>query len=337
LQNKQLKTAPLNVGAVFCLKPIIFVRTKNKMENLNFSVTILGSNSAIPLFGRHPTAQVINHLHRYFLTDCGEGTQIQLRKYKIRYSKINHIFISHLHGDHFYGLIGLITSFHLLGREKPLHVYGPEGIKEIIEIQLQATNSTLIYPVHFHVVNTEISILVYEDEFLEISTIPMNHRIPTCGYLFREKPRDRKMKPGIIARLKIPVELIPGIKKGQDFTDLTGKIHPNNKITLDPLPPRTYAFCSDTTYQESTIEIVRNAGLLYHEASFMHEHQELAREKFHSTTVEAATLAMKAKVKKLIIGHYSARYEDLQPLLAEAQSVFPETSLAIEGEKFEVE
>jgi ribonuclease Z len=306
------------------------------MENLNFSVSILGSNSAIPLFDRHPTAQVINHLHRYFLADCGEGTQIQLRKYKIRFSKINHIFISHLHGDHFYGLIGLITSYHLLGREKPLHVYGPEGIKDIIEIQLKATNTTLVYSVHFHVVNTESSSLVYEDEFLEISTIPMNHRIPTCGYLFREKPRDRKMKPGIVGRLKIPVKLIPEIKKGQDYTDLTGKIHLNKKLTIDSLPPRSYAFCSDTAYQDSTIEIVKNADLLYHEASFMQEHQELAREKFHSTTIEAATLASKANVKKLIIGHYSARYEDLLPLLQEAQGVFPETFLAIEGEKFEV-
>jgi ribonuclease Z len=303
---------------------------------MNFSVTILGSNSATPIPGRHPTSQLINHQYRLFLCDCGEGTQMQLRKYNIRFGKINHIFISHLHGDHFYGLIGLVMTYHLFGREQPLHIYGPEGIEAIINIQLQASQTKLVYPIHFHVVNTEEVSLVYEDELLEITTIPMKHRIPTCGYLFREKPRDRKMKPGIVNKLKIPVEQIPLIKKGQDYTDESGKFFSNPQLTTDPLPPRSYAFCSDTIFQESVSDVVKDVDLLYHEASFLHDRLEMAREKFHSTTIEAATLALKANVKTLIIGHYSARYDDLQPLLNEARSIFKETYLASEGAMFVV-
>jgi ribonuclease Z len=303
---------------------------------MNFSVTILGSNSATPIPGRHPTSQLINHQHRLFLCDCGEGTQMQLRKYNIRFGKINHIFISHLHGDHFYGLIGLVMTYHLFGREQPLHLYGPKGIEDIINIQLQASQTKLVYPLHFHVVNTEVSSLVHEDEYLEITTIPMKHRIPTCGYLFREKPRDRKMKPGIVNKLNIPVEQIPLIKKGKDYTDESGKFFANPQLTLDPLPPRSYAFCSDTIFQESLAEVVKDVDLLYHEASFLHDRVEMAREKFHSTTIEAATLALKANVKTLIIGHYSARYDDLQPLLNEARSIFKETFLSTEGAVFDV-
>ncbi|HPK04827.1 MAG TPA: ribonuclease Z [Bacteroidales bacterium] len=303
---------------------------------MTFSVTILGSNSATPVTGRFPTAQVINHLDRIFLADCGEGTQIQLNKYNIRLGKINHIFISHLHGDHFYGLIGLVTTFHLFRREQPLFIYGPAGIREIIEVQLQASQTTLVYPLHIHVVDTENVSSVYEDERLTVSTIPMKHRIPTCGYLFREKPRPRKMKPEIIDKLNIPLALIPKLKSGRDFTDENGVLYKNEQITIDPAPPRTYAFCSDTAYQVSTADIVANADLLYHEATFMNDRIDMAHEKFHSTTVEAATLAKAARVRKLIIGHYSARYDDLQPLLEEAKTVFQETYLAVEGAVFNV-
>lgn len=303
---------------------------------MNFSVTILGSNSATPMPGRHPTAQLINHQHRLFLADCGEGTQMQLRKYNIRFGKINHILISHLHGDHFYGLIGLVMTYHLFGREQPLHIYGPEGIEAIIDIQLQASQTKLVYPIHFHVVNTESVNLVYEDELLEITTIPMIHRIPTCGYLFREKPRDRKMKPGIVGKLQIPVEKIPLIKKGQDYTDESGKFFSNHQLTTDPLPSRSFAFCSDTIFQESLDELVKDVDLLYHEASFLHDRLEMARDKYHSTTIQAASLALKSNVKTLVIGHYSARYDDLQPLLNEARSIFKETYLALEGAVFDV-
>jgi ribonuclease Z len=303
---------------------------------MNFSVTILGSNSATPMPGRHPTAQLINHQHRLFLADCGEGTQMQLRRYNIRFGKINHILISHLHGDHFYGLIGLVMTYHLFGREQPLHIYGPEGIEAIINIQLQASETKLVYPIHFHVVNTEMTDVVYEDELLEITTIPMKHRIPTCGYLFREKPRDRKMKPGIVGKLQIPVEQIPLIKKGKDYTDKSGAFFSNQQLTLDPLPPRSFAFCSDTIFQESLDELVKDVDLLYHEASFLHDRLEMARDKYHSTAIQAASLALKAKVKTLVIGHYSARYDDLLPLLNEARSIFKETYLASEGAVFVV-
>jgi len=261
---------------------------------------------------------------------------MQLNRYNIRIGKINHIMISHLHGDHFYGLIGLVMTYHLFGRENPLHIYGPYGIEEIINIQLKGSQTTLEYPLHFHIVNTEVSSLVYEDEHLEVLTIPMMHRIPTCGYLFREKPRERKMKPGIVNKLKIPVECIHLIKKGMDYTDASGKIYLNSELTLDPVQARCYAFCSDTAYQESISEIVKNSDLIYHEATFMHDRNELAQQKYHSTTVEAGTLALKAGARKLIIGHYSARYEDLQPLLDEARSIFPESYLAREGAVFNV-
>lgn len=303
---------------------------------MKFSVTILGNNSATPIPGRHPTAQFINHEHRLFLADCGEGTQMQLKKYNIRFGKINHIFISHLHGDHYFGLIGLITTYHLLGRDRELHVYGPQGIEDIINIQLRASDTRLLYPLFIHVVNTEISEQVYEDELLCIFTIPMRHRIPTCGYLFVEKPKDRKMKPGIVNKMQIPVAQIPLIKKGADYTDEAGNFYSNESLTCNPAAPLTYAFCSDTAYLESTVDIVRNADLLYHEATFMQDQNTMALEKFHSTTVDAASLALKANVKKLIIGHYSARYDDLNPLLEEARSIFPETYLALEGNTFEV-
>lgn len=303
---------------------------------MKFSVTILGNNSATPLPGRHPTAQIINHEHRLFLADCGEGTQMQLKKYNIRIGKINHIFISHLHGDHFFGLIGLITTYHLFGRDRELHVYGPNGIEDIINIQLRASDTRLSYPLFFHVVNTEVSEQVYEDELLKVFTIPMKHRIPTCGYLFSEKLKDRNMKPGIVTKMQIPVEHILRIKRGADYTDEAGNFYANTMLTNDPLPPLTYAFCSDTAYVEATAKIIQNADLLYHEATFMKDQHTMAQEKYHSTTIDAATLALKANVKKLIIGHYSARYDDLNPLLQEAQSFFPDTQLALEGNTFEV-
>jgi ribonuclease Z len=309
----------------------------NTNTNMNFSVTILGNNSATPVSGRHPTAHAIHHLNRYFLADCGEGTQMQFKRHKVRFSKINDIFISHLHGDHYFGLIGLVTTFHLFGRENELHIYSPPGLEEIINLQLQASQTELAYPLFFHLVDTENATRVYEDEYLEVSTIPMNHRIPTCGYLFREKVRDRNLREGVVKKYKIPSDLISGIKKGNDFIDKHGNVLTVDDLTLDPKPPRSYAFCSDTGYIESTADIVKGVDLLYHEATFMHDRQEMAQEKFHSTSIEAATLAKNAGVKKLIIGHYSARYDDLEPMLEEARTIFPETYLADEGRKFMID
>ncbi|OQX81739.1 MAG: ribonuclease Z [Bacteroidetes bacterium 4484_249] len=301
-----------------------------------FKVTILGSNSAIPTMKRNPTSQLVNHNERFFLVDCAEGTQTQLRKNKIRFQRINHIFISHLHGDHFFGLIGLISSMHLLGRKKELHIYGPVLLENIIQIQLEASQTELIYPLIFHTINPEVHEQIYEDEKLVISTIPLDHRIPTCGFLFKEKKGKRKIKRDIIRNFDIAVDKFINIKNGEDIMDQNGKVVKNKEITDDPPPARSYAYCSDTGYFESIIPVVKNVDLLYHETTFAHDLVEVAREKFHSTSVDAATIAKKANVKKLIIGHFSTRYDSTDELLSEAQQIFKNTEVAIDGKSFEI-
>lgn len=301
-----------------------------------FKVIILGSNSAIPTVKRNPTAQVLNHNERLFLIDCAEGTQLQLRRYRIRMQRINQIFISHLHGDHFFGLIGLISSMHLLGRKKELHIFGPSPLKEILDMQLEASQTELAYPLNFHEINPNESQGIYEDEKLVVSTIPLNHRIPTCGFLFKEKTGKRRLKKAIIKSLDIPVGEFLRIKEGADFTDASGKTYKNSEITDEPIPAKAYAYCSDTSYFEPIIPLIEGVDLLYHEATFMQDKAEAAAEKFHSTSTEAATIAKKAGVKKLLLGHYSNRYDTLTGLLEEARAVFPETDVAIDGKAFDV-
>ncbi len=301
-----------------------------------FKVTILGSNSAIPTVKRNPTAQLVNHNERLFLVDCAEGTQVQLRKIKIRIQRVSNIFISHLHGDHFFGLIGLISSMHLLGRNKPLNIYGPAQLEDILKIQLDASETKLNYELIFHPLNMEDELVIYEDEKLTISTIPMNHSIPTVGFMFREKLGKRRLIRGKIAELNIPVQNILPIKNGADFIDENGVLHKNSEVTENPLVPRTYAFCSDTSYYEPTIPIVEGADLLYHETTFMHDMAKAAADKLHSTTIEAGTIAKKANVKKLIIGHFSMRYDILDHLLDETKTVFSNTELAKDGKVFEL-
>ncbi len=303
---------------------------------LPFSLTILGSSSATPTSQRNPTAQLLNHGEKLFLIDCAEGTQVTLRRMHVHFRRINHIFISHLHGDHFYGLIGLISTMHLLGRTKTLHVYGPPDLKEIIDIQLRASLTTLLYQIEFHTTQAEKPEIIFEDEHLTISSFPMMHRIPTTGFLFREKPYERKINKEMAELLKIPVHLMPVIKAGSDYLSPDGTLHTNEHITIDPPLARTYAFCSDTAYFEDIIPIVKDADLLYHEATFMNDRAANAADKFHSTTGQAATIAKKACVKKLVIGHYSARYDNLEPLLDEARFVFPETELAEDGSVFDI-
>ncbi len=301
-----------------------------------FKVIILGSNSAIPTIKRNPTAQVLNHNERLFLIDCAEGTQLQLRKYRIRMQRINNIFISHLHGDHFFGLIGLISSMHLLGRKKELHIYGPAPLKEILDLQLVSSQTELNYPMLFHEIDPDLNELIYEDEKLTVTTIPLNHRIPTCGFLFREKQGKHRLKKDVIKSLEIPVDQFVKIKEGADFTDANGKVYKNSELTEKPSEPRAYAYCSDTSYYEPIIPIIKGVDLLYHEATFMQEKAEAAAEKFHSTAEEAATIAKKAGVKKLLIGHYSTRYDNLNDILEEATAVFPETMAAVDGKTYEV-
>jgi len=303
---------------------------------LPFLLTILGSSSATPTSDRNPTSQLLGHGEKLFLIDCGEGTQVSLRRMHIHFQRIKHIFISHLHGDHFYGLIGLISSMHLLGRTKPLHVYGPPQLKEIIDLQLQASLTTLIYPLEFHPTQAETLEVNFEDDLISISSFPVLHRIPTTGFVFREKTGERRIRKEMVESLKIPFHLIPPIKAGAGFTTAAGQTFENRELTYDPLPSRSFAFCADTAYFEEVIPLIKGVDLLYHEATFMNNRIANATEKFHSTTGQAAALALKAGVKKLIIGHYSARYDDLQPLLDEAIEIFPNTELAKEGCIFEI-
>jgi ribonuclease Z len=254
----------------------------------------------------------------------------------IHFQRIRHIFISHLHGDHFYGLIGLISSMHLLGRTKPLHIYGPPVLKEILDIQLKASLTTLLYPLEFHETQAEEPAMLFEDEHISVTSFPMLHRIPTTGFLFREKPYERRLRKDMLSLLQIPVHLIPLLRRGEDYTTPDGTVHPNESITMDSPPPRSYAFCSDTAYYEDIIPVIEGSTLLYHETTFMNNRIANATEKFHSTTGQAATIALKAGVKKLLIGHYSARYDELQPLLDEARAIFPETELAEDGRVFEI-
>jgi ribonuclease Z len=301
-----------------------------------FELTILGCSGALPAYDRHPTSHFVTYNGQGFLLDCGEGTQIQMARYSIKRARLDRIFITHLHGDHFFGLIGLLTSFNLNDRERPLHIYGPQGVEEIVELHLKLSQSELRFPVSFHILTDDHPRIIYEDKHLTIETIILHHRIPTTGFLFREKIGPRKILADKLSQYQVPVAEIVNIKNGADHIMPDGTVIPNAKMTGDPTPPRSYAFCTDTVYTESFLEQIRDVTLLYHEATFSDEQQSRTRETMHSTTIEAATLALKANAGKLIIGHFSARYEDLLPLLAESRAVFPNTELAIEGTVFEM-
>jgi ribonuclease Z len=298
---------------------------------MTFSLTILGSNSAIPTLTRNPSAHLLNVNERLFLIDCAEGTQLQIRRFHVHFQRIRRIFISHLHGDHFFGLIGLLNSLHLLGRKEELHLYGPPILKEIIDLQLRASKTTLIYPLFFHPLTFDGYEMIYEDEYVTVHSFPLLHSIPTCGFIFREKSASRKIRKEVIAGMKIPVTEMKNLKNGDDYMDDDGRIYRNEELTLDPPAPRSYVYCSDTAYTETVIPWIQQCDLLYHEATFMNDMAGIAKEKWHSTTIEAANLAKKAGVKKLLIGHFSARYDELQLLLEEARSIFPETILAEDG------
>ncbi len=298
----------------------------------NFELTILGCSSATPTSKRNPTAQLLNIAERFFLIDCGEATQIQLRRFKLKFQRINHIFISHLHGDHYLGLMGLISSMHLLGRTVELHLYCPAELQEIIEIQFKHSQSYIKFPIVYHAHNYVNNELIFEDERVEVRTIVLNHRIPCCGFVFKEKPLLPTISKEAIHLFQLTVDEIVAIKAGGDFVKRSGEIIKNSELLSIPNSPRSYAYCSDTCYDERLLEYIKGVNLLYHEATFLNEMQERAKETYHTTALQAGTIAKKAEVKQLMIGHYSARYKDLQPLLDEAKSVFENTVLAIEGE-----
>jgi ribonuclease Z len=299
---------------------------------MSFSLTILGSNSAIPTSKRFTTSQVLNIDEHLFLIDCGEGTQIQLQKYKIKFGKINHIFISHIHGDHFLGLLGLISTFNLLGRTNELNIYSCPELEDILNCQLKYFENHLRFKLIFHHLNCKEAENIYEDDKLTVKTIPLKHKIPTCGFLFTEKPKLLNIKKELIEIYNIPIKEIIKIKKGADFITENGKLIKNEKLTISPPKPRSYAFCSDTAYNESIIPIIKNIDLLYHEATFMHNFEKRAEQTYHSTTVQAATIAKKADVKQLIIGHFSARYrKDINSILEETKKIFGNTQCAEDG------
>ncbi|MBT3548239.1 MAG: ribonuclease Z [Flavobacterium sp.] len=299
---------------------------------MSIELTILGCHSATPRVNAHPTAQYLEINSRHFLIDCGEGTQRQMRKYKVGFSKINHIFISHLHGDHFFGLIGLISTLGILNREKELHLFGPKGIKEVINLQLKYSKSYVKYDLIFHELNSKKSELIFEDEKVEVLTIPLHHRVYTNGFLFKEKENSRKLNMSEIRKFQeIEVCDYNNLKVGRDFTLTSGETIQNSLLTQDPKKPMSYAYCSDTSYKPDIVEIIKKSDLLYHESTFLSDKEDLATKTRHSTAKQAALIAKKADVKKLILGHYSSRYKDITLFKKEAEEVFSNVILAETG------
>jgi ribonuclease Z len=299
-----------------------------------FTLTILGSNSALPTSERYPTAQVLNVSERFFLIDCGEGTQMKLLKYKVKFTKINHIFISHLHGDHCFGLIGLFSTFGLLGRKSDLHLFAHSDLETLLKPQLNYFCADLPFKIVFNAINPLVHDVIYEDKHITVSTIPLKHRIPTCGFLFKEKKGLNHIRRDMVDFYKIPVRLLPDIKNGEDFYTPEGEIVGNDRLTTPAAKARSYAFCSDTGYTESIVPIVKEVDLLYHEATFLTADKNLARQTLHSTASDAAKIAQMASVGKLILGHFSTRYYDLSPFELEAREFFNHVELAREGSVF---
>lgn len=298
-------------------------------------LTILGCYAATPRTFTNPTSQVLDINNRLFLIDCGEGTQVQLRKNKVKFSRINHIFISHLHGDHFFGLVGLISTFSLLNRTTDLHIYGPKGIKEIIKLQLRLSNSWTNYGLHFHELESVESEIIFEDHKVVVKTIPLKHRVYTNGFLFQEKIGERKLNIEAVQNYAIDTCYYQNIKNGRDINLEDGSIVLNKDLTFDPVPALSYAFCSDTVYNEDILPIISNVDVLYHESTFLQSEENLAKKTLHSTAKEAALIALKANAKQLVLGHYSTRYVSIEMFKQEAETVFPNVLLGDDGKSFE--
>ena len=298
------------------------------------ALTILGNNSAIPAHGRNPTAQILQTTDENYLIDCGEGTQNQLTKYKIKRSKINHIFISHLHGDHYFGLIGLLTSMGLTGRTNDLHVYAPDMLDQIIQMHLDAANTALPYKIYFHTLKGEGEIA--NDKKLTVSAFKVNHRIECFGFLFKEKKNPRSILPEKVKRYEIPEAYYGELQKGKNYTTKKGTIVNNEDVTEPAVAPRSYAYCADTIYDETISEKIKGADLVYHETTYLKDLEERAAARFHCTTVQAGNIAKLADAKKLIIGHFSSKYELLDDFLNETKEVFENVELALEGTCFKI-
>lgn len=292
-------------------------------------VTILGNNSAIPAYDRHPTAQVVTLQDQLVLIDCGEGTQMQLSKFKVKRSKITHILISHLHGDHYFGIFGLVTSMGLFGRTTPLHIYSPAGLEQICQLQFAAAAMDLPFPLYFHVL-TEASILVEEPKFI-IRCFPVSHRIPCFGFVIEERKKPRKIIPEKAIAAGIPASFFDALKLGENYTTKNGETILNEQVTVANTSGKKYAFCADTQYLPSICTHVQQVDVLYHETTYLKDLEERAALRFHSTTHQAANIALQAQAKRLLIGHFSSKYEQLTPFLEETKEVFPNTDLALEG------
>lgn len=301
-----------------------------------FEVHILGCGSALPTTRHNASSQVIRIGNKLFMIDCGEGTQLQLRKGHIHFSFINHIFISHLHGDHCFGLIGMISTFALLGRTAPLHIYADPKLEELLLPQLDFFCKGMNYPIFFHHINAEKHETIFEDNTVTVETLPQRHRIPCCGFLFKEKPKKRHLIGDAINYYNIPTYMRQAIKDGADYTTPEGEIIPNSRLTKDADPSRSYAYCSDTLPCPENCDIIKGVDLLYHEATFAESEKSRAATTHHSTAKEAADIARRAEAKRLLIGHYSSRYEDSSKLQLEASEIFPETMCAEEGAIFSI-
>ncbi|MCA6436407.1 MAG: ribonuclease Z [Bacteroidota bacterium] len=304
------------------------------MKRQRFELLILGSSSASPTSERNPSAQLLNVAERYFLIDCGEATQIQLRKNKAKFQAIDHILISHLHGDHFFGLPGLLSSMHLLGRKNALRIYAPERLKKILELMLDAGDTRLNYELIWHFTSDDDKHLLFEDTKLRVFSFPLKHRIFCTGFLFEEKTLPRNIDKYKIEKFKVSFADIQNLKNGKDVTNEHGELILNSSVTIDPLPPRSYAYCSDTIYHESIVKYIEKVNLLYHESTFLEDKKDRAKKTFHSTATDAARIAKLAKVDKLLLGHFSARYGHLEEFLNEASTAFQNCELALEGKTF---
>lgn len=298
-------------------------------------ITILGCYAATPRTFNNPTSQVLEIQNRLFLIDCGEGTQVQLRKKKIKFSKINHIFISHLHGDHCFGLIGVVTTFAMLGRETDLHIYGPKGVKELILMQLKISGSFTSYKLYFHELESKESEVIFEDEKVIVKTIPLRHRVYANGYLFQEKPKEKRLNVEKTQQYGIDKCYYQNIKNGKDITLDNGQVIPNSELSFEPEKSKSYAFCSDTIYKEDIVPIIENVDVLYHESTFLEQDEQYTERTMHCTAKQAAKIAKLANAKNLILGHYSTRYGSIEPFKEQAQEVFENVHLADDGKEFE--
>ena len=299
-----------------------------------FAVTILGNNSAIPTPDRHPTAQIVTCNDLLCLVDCGEGTQIQFAKYKIRRSRLRYIFISHLHGDHYFGLIGLLNTLNLMGRTEPLSIYGPAALEPIIQLQLDAAETQLRFELNFVPLQQGYSGIILTDRELEVSCFPTQHRIPCFGFSFEMQKRKRKLLPDQARAYEIPAAYFTKLQEGADYRRKDGTVVKNDWVTLPPPPGKRYVYCADTIYDTGLLPYLQDADLMYHETTYLHDLHERAAERYHSTSVQAASLAAAAGVKQLLIGHFSSKYTELSPFLEEARPVFPNTEIAEEGITF---